>query len=92
METQSAAFHRRRHNAVYGTGTGGVLKKLHIRIRNKIIHRSCIADFKQKSLSRINNTLKSSKRKSEELEEILQYFDGNELKMVKTALDKLKQF
>ncbi|MBQ9026471.1 MAG: NAD(P)-dependent oxidoreductase [Methanobrevibacter sp.] len=49
-------------------------------------------DFKQKSLSRINNTLKSSKRKSEELEEILQYFDGNELKMVKTALDKLKQF
>ena len=28
-------------------------------------------DFKQKSLSRISNTLKSSKRKSEELEEIL---------------------
>ena len=50
------------------------------------------ADFKQKSVSRINNTLKSSKRKSEELEEILDYFDGDELKMVKTALDKLKQF
>ncbi|MBR0270809.1 MAG: NAD(P)-dependent oxidoreductase [Methanobrevibacter sp.] len=49
-------------------------------------------DFKQKSLSRINNTLKSSKRKSEELEEILQYFNSDELKMVKTALDKLKQF
>lgn len=50
------------------------------------------ADFKQKSVSRINSTLKSSKRKSEELEEILDYFDGDELKMVKTALDKLKQF
>ena len=50
------------------------------------------ADFKQTSVSRINSTLKSSKRKSEELEEILDYFDGDELKMVKTALDKLKQF
>lgn len=49
-------------------------------------------DFKQKSLSRISNTLKSSKRKSEELEEILDYFDGDDLDMVKTALDKLKQF
>lgn len=49
-------------------------------------------DFKQKSLSRISNTLKSSKRKSEELEEILDYFDGDDLDMVKTALDNLKQF
>ena len=49
-------------------------------------------DFKQKSLSRISNTLKSSKRKSEELEEILDCFDGDDLDMVKTALDKLKQF
>lgn len=49
-------------------------------------------DFKQKSLSRISNTLKSSKRKSEELEEILDYFDVDDLDMVKTALDKLKQF
>lgn len=49
-------------------------------------------DFKQKSLSRISNTLKSSKRKSEELEEILDYFDGDNLDMVKTAFDKLKQF
>ena len=49
-------------------------------------------DFKQKALSRINNTLKSSKRKSEELEEILQYYDSDELEMVKTALNKLKQF
>ena len=31
-------------------------------------------DFKEKSLSRINNTLSNSKRKSEELEEIIDYF------------------
>ncbi len=49
-------------------------------------------DFKEKSLSRINNTLKSSKRKAEELEEILDYFNDDDLKMIKTALDKLKQF
>ena len=49
-------------------------------------------DFKDKSLSRINNTLKSSKRKAEELEEILNYFNDDELEMVKTAMDKLKQF
>jgi 3-hydroxyisobutyrate dehydrogenase-like beta-hydroxyacid dehydrogenase len=49
-------------------------------------------DFKEKSLSRINNTLKSSKRKIEELEEILEYFDDGELDMVKTALNKLRQF
>ena len=49
-------------------------------------------DFKEKSLSRINNTLKSSKRKAEELEEILNYFNDDDLKMIKTALDKLKQF
>lgn len=49
-------------------------------------------DFKDSSLSRINNTLKSSKRKAEELEEILDYFKDDDLEMVKTALDKLKQF
>lgn len=49
-------------------------------------------DFKEKSLSRINNTLKSSKRKTEELEEILNYFNDDELDMVKAAMDKLKQF
>ncbi|WP_407432670.1 NAD(P)-binding domain-containing protein [Methanobrevibacter sp.] len=49
-------------------------------------------DFKDKSLSRINNTLKSSKRKAEELEEILNYFNNGDLDMVKAALDKLKQF
>lgn len=49
-------------------------------------------EFKEKSLSRINNTLNSSKRKAEELEEILNYFDDGELKIVKSALDKLKQF
>lgn len=49
-------------------------------------------EFKNKSLSRINNTLKSSKRKAEELEEILEYFGDEDLEMVKTALDKFKQF
>lgn len=48
-------------------------------------------DFKEKSLSRINNTLNSSKRKSEELEEIIDYFDNQELIMVKAALKKLNQ-
>ena len=47
-------------------------------------------DFKDKSLSRINNTLKSSKRKAEELEEILNYFNSDELDMVNAALNKLK--
>ena len=49
-------------------------------------------EFRDKSLSRINNTLKSSKRKAEELEEILDYFNDDDLKMVETALDKLRQF
>ena len=49
-------------------------------------------EFKNKSLSRINNTLKSSKRKAEELEAILEYFDDEDLEMVKAALHKLKQF
>lgn len=48
-------------------------------------------DFKEISLSRINNTLNSSKRKSEELEEIIDYFDNQELIMVKAALKKLNQ-
>lgn len=48
-------------------------------------------DFKEKSLSRIHNTLNNSKRKSEELEEIINYFDENDLVMVKAALKKLSQ-
>lgn len=47
--------------------------------------------FKEKSISRINNTLNSSKRKSEELEEIIDYFENNDLTMVKAALKKLNQ-
>ncbi|MBE6499759.1 MAG: NAD(P)-dependent oxidoreductase [Methanobrevibacter thaueri] len=47
-------------------------------------------DFKEKSQSRIINTLNNSKRKSEELEEIIDYFD-NDLIMVKAALKKLNQ-
>lgn len=49
------------------------------------------ADFKEKSFSRINNTLNSSKRKSEELEEIIDYFDDENLIMVKAALKRLSQ-
>lgn len=48
-------------------------------------------DFKVKSLSRINNTLNNSKRKSEELEEIIDYFENEDLTMVKAALKKLNQ-
>lgn len=47
--------------------------------------------FKESSLSRINNTLSSSKRKSEELEEIISYFENEDLTMVKAALKKLSQ-
>lgn len=49
------------------------------------------ADFKEKSQSRIDNTLNSKNRKSEELEEIINYFDDEELVMVKAALKKLNQ-
>lgn len=48
-------------------------------------------DFEEKSLSRIKNTLNNSKRKSEELEEIIDYFDDSELIMVKAALKKINQ-
>lgn len=48
-------------------------------------------DFKEKSMSRINNTLKNSKRKSEELEEIISYFNENDLTMVNAALEKLNR-
>ncbi len=48
-------------------------------------------DFKDKSLSRIKNTLSSSKRKSEELEEIISCFDGQDLIMVKAALEKFSR-
>jgi 3-hydroxyisobutyrate dehydrogenase-like beta-hydroxyacid dehydrogenase len=49
-------------------------------------------DFRQKALSRIHNTINASKRKSEELEEIIDYFDENELIMVKAASEKLSQY
>ena len=48
-------------------------------------------NFKEKSLSRINNTITNSKRKSEELEEIINYFNENDLTMVKAAFKKLNQ-
>ncbi len=46
-------------------------------------------NFREKSLSRISGTRKNFKRKSEELNEIIEYFDQNELIMVKAALKKL---
>ena len=49
-------------------------------------------DFRQKALSRISNTINASKRKSEELEEIINYFDENELIMVKAASEKLSRY
>ena len=48
-------------------------------------------EFREKSISRIENTLNNSKRKSEELEEIIDYFDDSELIMVKAALKKLNR-
>ncbi|MBQ6099093.1 MAG: NAD(P)-dependent oxidoreductase [Methanobrevibacter sp.] len=48
-------------------------------------------EFREKSISRINNTLDNSKRKSEELNQIIDYFDDEELIMVKAALKKLNR-
>lgn len=48
-------------------------------------------EFREKSISRINNTLNNSKRKSEELEELIDYFADDELIMIKAALEKLNQ-
>ena len=48
-------------------------------------------DFKEKSLSRINNTLNNSRRKKEELCEIIEFF-GVDLIMLNAALEKIKQF
>ena len=47
--------------------------------------------FREKSASRINNTINSKKRKSEELQEILEYFDDDELDMVRAAFEKLNR-
>lgn len=48
-------------------------------------------NFREKSLSRINNTLNNSKRKSEELEEIINYFENQDLTMVRAAFEKLNR-
>ncbi len=47
--------------------------------------------FKKTSISRINNTRNSKKRKIEELEEIVDYFENQELTMVKASIKKLNQ-
>ncbi|MEE1128527.1 MAG: NAD(P)-dependent oxidoreductase [Methanobrevibacter sp.] len=48
-------------------------------------------DFKVKSMSRIKNTLNNSKRKREELTEIINSFSGQDLVMVKAALEKFNR-
>lgn len=48
-------------------------------------------DFRDRSLSRINNTKNSFKRKSEELDEILSYF-GDDLDMVEAAYRKFSRY
>ena len=48
-------------------------------------------DFKEKSLSRITNTLNNSKRKSEELDELIKFFNANDLTMAEAALEKLSR-
>lgn len=48
-------------------------------------------EFRHKSLSRIRNTLNNKKRKSEELEEIIDYFGDDDLTMVRAALKKLSR-
>ena len=48
-------------------------------------------DFNEKSKSRIKNTLNSKKRKSEELKQIIDYFDDGNLIMVKAAFEKFNQ-
>ena len=46
--------------------------------------------LKKKALSRINNT-KNAKRKAEELEQIIGYFENQDLTMVKASFKKLSQ-
>ena len=48
-------------------------------------------NFTPKSLSRIENTLKNSKRKCEELEEVIDCFEDCDLIMVRAALEKLNR-
>lgn len=48
-------------------------------------------EFKDKSLSRIRNTLKNPERKAEELEELIMCFNSQDLTMVKAALDKFSR-
>ena len=47
-------------------------------------------DFREKSISRINNTINNSKRKSEELGEIIDYFD-DDLIMVRAAQKRISR-
>ena len=48
-------------------------------------------DFKAKSISRILNTKKHSKRKIEELDELLELFKNEDTKMIKSSKEKLKK-
>ena len=48
-------------------------------------------DFKKSAFSRINNTKNSKKRKAEELEQIIDYFENQDLTMVKASFKKLNR-
>ena len=49
-------------------------------------------EFKNKAISRINNTMDNSKRKCEELTEIISYFNDEDLEMVKAALKEINKY
>lgn len=46
-------------------------------------------DFKEKSISRVRNTKKNSKRKIEELDEILELFKNEDTTMIKASKEKI---
>lgn len=63
-------------------------------LENELLDTIAITEgekFKAKAISRINNTKKNSKRKTEELFEIIEYFNESDLEVTKSSYDKLKK-
>lgn len=63
-------------------------------LREELLETLAISEgegFKESAISRVKNTLNNSKRKSEELMEILDYFQDEDLTMVKGALEKFNK-
>lgn len=61
-------------------------------LREELLETLAISEgesFKKSAISRVENTLNNSKRKSEELMEILGYFEDEDMTMVRAALEKL---